>query len=102
MASSRIVRPRVERLLESKQEYRDSDKKLLLTIWEEEGLILTAHQKFMFMGCTPAGSITRARRFLRAKYPASAKVEEARFERMEEEQADHSNFFTKRFGRLGK
>ena len=102
MASSRIVRPKVERLLIADQKYRDSDKLLQLAIWEEEGLILTPHQKFMFAGATPAGSITRARRFLKAKYPASPDVDKARFDRFEEEQKDHSNFFTKRFGKLAK
>lgn len=89
-------------MLESNTALRDSDKRLLITFWESEGLILTSHQKSVLMDCTPAESITRARRFLRDKFPGSAKVEDARFERMEEEQSDHSNFFTKRFGKLGR
>lgn len=89
-------------MLESNKLLRDSDKRLLIAYWESEGLQLTDFQKAMFMDCTPAESITRARRFLRDKFPGSPKVEKARFERFEEEQRDHSNFFTRRFGRLAK
>ena len=70
---------RVEQLLQ-KQEYRDSDKKLLLAFWHTQGLHLTDEQRKVFMGkCSTAESITRARRALREDYPASDKIEEERF-----------------------
>lgn len=70
---------KVERLLEASQIYRDSDRKLLLAYWEKEGLHLTDTQKDLFMGCTTAETITRARRALKNKYPASDHVNEERF-----------------------
>jgi hypothetical protein len=70
---------RVEQLLE-RQEYRDSDKKLLLAFWHTQGLELTPQQRDIFMNkCSTAESITRARRALREKHPASEVVEEERY-----------------------
>lgn len=77
------VHDRVEKLL-SNARLRDSDKLLLLEFWEGEGLYLTDAQKQAFMNCTPAESITRARRSLRSKYPGSEKVEEERFNKFKE------------------
>lgn len=75
---------RVERLLNWSQDYRDSDKKLMMAYWELEGLQLTSGQKKVFMACTPAETITRARRTLRAKYPGSETVENERFKKFQE------------------
>lgn len=71
---------KVENLLRSQPKLRNSDKELLLAVWEQEGFILSEYQKEVFIErCTTAESITRARRHLRAKYPASDKVEDQRF-----------------------
>lgn len=59
---------------------RSSDKKLLLTYWEKQGLILTPEQKRKFMDCTTAESITRARRKLKVDYPATEEVTEKRYD----------------------
>lgn len=78
------VNNKVERLLSNSTRLRDSDKLLLLEFWEGEGLYLTSVQRDKFMNCTPAESITRARRSLRSKYPGSDKVEEERFDKFRE------------------
>lgn len=73
---------RVESILQDDQRYRDSDKLLLLRIWQEEGLYLSGEQRQAFMNnCTVAESITRARRQLKVKYPASEKVDQARYDK---------------------
>ena len=69
----------VEWILGSGQDYRDSDKRLLLAVWEREGLYLSTKQQQIFMRCSSAESITRARRALKHKYPASPEVEESRY-----------------------
>lgn len=73
---------RVEAFLKASQVYRDSDKRLLLDYWAKEGLVLTKDQRQVFMEkCSVAESITRARRKLKHKYPASKEVDEARFKK---------------------
>lgn len=70
---------RVEQLLQE-QKYRDSDKHLLLAFWHTQGLHLTDEQRRIFMDrCSTAESITRARRALKDKYPASEEVDRERF-----------------------
>lgn len=78
----------VENLLKNSLELRDSDKKLLLSFWEQEGLTLSSEQQRAFLNTTPAESITRARRSLRSQYPGSDKIEQNRYERFVETQ-DH-------------
>lgn len=70
---------KVEQLLQLRQDYRDSDKHLLLGVWASEGLHLDETQKAIFMGCTSAETVTRARRALKHKYPASPSVDNARY-----------------------
>ncbi len=65
----------------SPQRLRDSDRALLLAVWDQEGLHLTSEQKQAYMSCTTAETITRARRALKAQYPASEAVDNARFEK---------------------
>ena len=84
---SKRVHSNVENLLKygyktaSPQQLRDSDKALLMAVWDQEGLHLTPEQKAVFMQrCSVAESITRARRELKADYPASEKVTEARYQ----------------------
>lgn len=52
----------------------NSDKKLLLAVWAQEGLKLTPEQKAAFMACSPAESITRARRHMSAEFPVTSEV----------------------------
>jgi hypothetical protein len=49
----------------------NSDKRLQLAVWKEQGLNLTDEQERVFMDCISAESIARARRLLSEKYPAS-------------------------------
>jgi hypothetical protein len=78
------INDKVELLLKANQRNRDSDKALLLAVWEIEGLHLSDTQKSLFMNCTSAETITRARRALKEKYPASEKVDNQRFEKFQE------------------
>lgn len=83
---------RVENFLKTSQAYRDSDKKLLLDYWAKEGLVLTEQQRAIFMErCTTAETITRCRRKLKGKYPASKEVNEARYEKMKDFQDEYLN-----------
>lgn len=83
-----ILLNRVEQLLQE-QRYRDSDKLLLLAVWHTQGLELTEEQRQIFMDkCSVAESVTRARRELRDKYPASKEVEEERFNKFEQYKND--------------
>lgn len=75
------VHLKVDWLMRQHQIYRDSDKRLLMAFWETEGLKLTPEQRAVFMSCTPAESITRQRRILKEKYPASQKIDNKRFEK---------------------
>lgn len=75
------IKDKVENLLAQDQKYRDSDKQLLLTYWEMQGLVLSERQTATFLRCTAAESITRARRELKGQYPASHEVTEARYEK---------------------
>ena len=75
---------KVDNLLRDDPILRSSDRKLLLTYWATQGLHLTAHQYEIFMGCTSAESITRARRHLKIKYPANEKVDESRYAKFKE------------------
>jgi hypothetical protein len=71
---------KVEQLLKDWPEIRDSDKKLLLGVWKTQGLVLSEEQKRIFYrSCSSAESITRARRALKSKYPASKEVNEERY-----------------------
>lgn len=68
----------VEEVLRDDEEARNSDKKLLLRVWEREGLYLSREQQQRFMRCTTAETITRARRNLKDKYPPRKAVENTR------------------------
>lgn len=77
----RKTKQRTERLLSRKEELRNSDKKLLLDFWEDEGFVLSDSQRRMFLDrCTPAESITRARRALKTQFPATDVVDARRYE----------------------
>lgn len=75
----KMVISRVESMLVVEPELRNSDKLLLMTFWEREGFRLSPQQQRAFMNCTPAESITRARRKLRKDYPAEPQIERVRF-----------------------
>lgn len=79
------IHDKVEHLLKNKPALRDSDKKLLISVWAIEGLGLSDTQIQRFMEkCSTAESITRARRHLSEKYPPSKEVDEARHEKYNE------------------
>lgn len=77
----------VERLLKEKQIFRDSDRWLLLGVWRAEGLILSDEQMRQFMQCSSAESITRRRRLLKEKYPATKAIDDERYNKF----IDHKN-----------
>lgn len=68
----------------SAQTLRDSDRALLMAFWELDGLYLNDEQKVAFMNATAAESITRARRALKDRYPASPEITEKRYKRFNE------------------
>lgn len=76
----------VEDALKRWPQTRDSDKKLILAVWSEQGLRLTPEQKKLFYQVASPESITRCRRKLQeqGKYPASKSVEEQRFKKFKE------------------
>ena len=82
---------RVEAFLQADQSYRDSDKRLLLDYWYKQGLILSPEQRKTFLDvCTTAETITRARRALRDKYPATQEVEDERFNKFQQYKNEHA------------
>ena len=94
---SKRVEYKVEQLLKNgykratPQQLRDSNKALLLAVWDQAGLYLTDQQKAIFMqNCEIAETVTRARRKLKAKYPASPKVDEQRYQQYKEFTAEYS------------
>ena len=94
---SKRVHSNVEQLLKygyktaSPQQLRDSDKALLLAVWDSQGLHLTPEQKAVFMQrCDIAESITRARRDLKTDYPASPKVDQARFDKFKQYRGEYA------------
>lgn len=95
---SKRVDYKVEQLLKhgyktaTPQQLRDSDKALLLAVWDQAGLHLTDQQKAVFMShCDIAESITRARRKLKVNYPASEKVDQERFDKFKQYRQDYSS-----------
>ena len=92
------LEPVIERFLKNDPELRDSDKKLLLAVWEGEGLFMSTTQRETFLNkCSVAESITRARRKLKVQYPASKEVEEGRYQMFNEYKDEYKdnqiNFF---------
>lgn len=94
---SKRVHSNVETLLKygyktaTPQQLRDSDKTLILAYLEMvDGLELTPEQKAKFMQSTTFESITRARRALKADYPASQKVDEQRYQQFKEYKQTYS------------
>ncbi len=80
----------VERLLKEKQIFRDSDRWLLLGVWRAEGLILSDEQMRQFMQCSSAESITRRRRLLKKKYPASNAIDDERYNKFVDHKINRS------------
>lgn len=75
---------KIENILREDPRYRDSDRQLLLRYWESQGLHLTSEQRYRFMRCTTAETITRARRALKHKYPPSEAVDDYRFRKFQQ------------------
>jgi hypothetical protein len=75
----------VKRILETQPDTRSSDKKLLLAIWEVQGFGMSDNQRRIFLDrCSPAASITRARRDYREELGGSEEVEEERFNKFQQ------------------
>lgn len=93
----RNIDTKVKALLKSDERYRNSDKELLLAFWEKEGLYLSKTQRDVFMNCTTAESITRARRKAKEEgILGDKKIEEARYKLFENERdyrAENMEFY---------
>lgn len=76
---SQHVKRQVENLMRLDQKYRDSDVDLLIKIWEENGLSLTAVQRAIMHEVPAADMVIRRRRELSTKYPPSPLVAEKRY-----------------------
>lgn len=87
----RNIDTKVKALLKSDERYRNSDKELLLAFWEKEGLYLSKTQRDVFMNCTTAESITRARRKAKEEgILGSDQVEQKRYQLFEQERNERS------------
>lgn len=66
----------IEHVLTNYPEARDSDRYLILKVWEAYGLYLSEDQKDRFIACPSTESIRRTRQRLqeRGKYKASDRV----------------------------
>lgn len=62
----------IKNILGADRQARNSDKRLLLRVWERQGLHLTEHQTTKFMEASSAESIRRTRQKLQQDglYPA--------------------------------
>ena len=76
----------VKQILSNHPETRDSDRKLILKVWQAEGLELTPEQRAKFMDCSSPETIRRIRQKLQEYnyYPASKQVNEQRFKKFKE------------------
>lgn len=71
--------------------YRDNDRRLILKVWEKEGLVLTKEQRQKFMhDVTFPDTITRHRRELRDEFPDSPAVFEKRHRLFVQKRDEHS------------
>lgn len=62
------VKETVKTVLMFYHDARNSDKKLLLRVWEKQGLILNEAQKGVFLNeCSPAETIRRVRQKLQSE-----------------------------------
>jgi len=70
----------VEMCLRDYPETRDSDRKLLVKVWEHCGLYLSEAQRHKFFGIASPESIRRTRQKIQesGKYPASDRVKHVR------------------------
>lgn len=70
----------IENTLRDYPEARNSDKKLILVVWEKLGLTLTPQQQLKFLDMPPTETIRRVRQAIQAsgKYPADEKTRKGR------------------------
>lgn len=70
----------VEQALRLSEEARNTDKILILQVWESLGLHLTSQQRQKFIDLPSSESITRIRRKIQEqeRYPAVHKIKKAR------------------------
>lgn len=78
------VRQEVKKLMARHKIYRNDDKALVIKVWENHGLELTPHQKFMFLQAPGADVILRRRREFSPQYPATPEVTEKRYKHFTE------------------
>jgi hypothetical protein len=85
------------------QRFRDSDKELWLQIAQDEGLVLTRGQRFIFMGIPSMDIVARRRREFSKEFPASPLINERRYHAFKEITNEFSkqSFLQKIFKRKG-
>lgn len=66
----------IKSVLTSDRQARNSDRRLLLKVWERQGLVLSEYQKAQFMSVASAESIRRTRQKLQEDglYPADQMI----------------------------
>ena len=52
----------IKAIMKDHPETRKDDRKLILKVWEHQGLVLTKKQQDQLFKCSPVETITRARR----------------------------------------
>lgn len=82
---------RVENILRASNDARNSDRELLIIYMQKSGMDLTDEQIEIFRKMPSAETITRIRRQLQeqGKYPASEKVQEERYQKFKQHQAEY-------------
>lgn len=96
------TKERVENLLKASVKARNSDIELLILYMQKSGMELSEKQIEIFRKMPSAETITRIRRKLQeeGKYEASDAVNQARYDKMKEYQADYGDTpsYLKRLG----
>jgi len=88
--------------------FRNNDRRLVLAVWERQGLRLTPEQRKKFYEVTFPDTITRARREFRGEFPESKEVMEQRYKIFLDKTDEYSakvkpkgsNFLTRRLRHL--
>jgi len=84
----------VKEILASYPETRSDDKKLILKVWEAQGLILTPEQKNLFKTCFSTETIRRTRQKIQEEGQFEA-TDEVKHARKKKEKEMHA-FFAKK------
>lgn len=86
MRTSKVI----EKILREDPVARDSDRRLILAVWEHYGLVLTREQRAKFMDTPSTESIRRTRQKFQehGMYLASERINEARYKKFKNVRAN--------------